>query len=117
MLGLGAERSEVSVVTDQLGCPTWTGHLAPALLELAERRAAGIYHVAGGGSCSWNELAVEVFAQARLDCRVLPTVTDETARPAPRPAYSVLGSERPDTPVLAPWREGVRAHLLAGVRA
>jgi dTDP-4-dehydrorhamnose reductase len=117
MLGLGAERSEVGVVTDQLGCPTWTGHLAPALLELAERRASGVYHVAGDGSCSWNELAVEVFAQAHVDCRVLPALTDATARPAPRPAYSVLGSERPDAPVLAPWREGVRGHLLAGVRA
>jgi dTDP-4-dehydrorhamnose reductase len=131
MVTLGAERDEVSVVVDQVGCPTWTGHLAPALLELAERGwaergstepgsaerdasesgAAGIFHVAGSGSCSWNELAREVFEQAGVRCRVRPATTAETPRPAPRPAYSVLASERADAPHLPSWREGVRGHL------
>ena len=54
---LGAERDEVTVVDDQLGCPTYTGHLAPALVAIAERRLPGVLHVAGGGSCTWWELA------------------------------------------------------------
>jgi dTDP-4-dehydrorhamnose reductase len=118
MLALGAERDEVAVVTDQVGCPTWTGHLAAALVELTERPdQTGIHHIAGSGSCSWNELAVEVFDRAGVDCRVLPTTSAEFPRPAPRPAYSVLGSERPDPIVLPPWQEGVREYLASRVRA
>jgi dTDP-4-dehydrorhamnose reductase len=118
MLALGAEREEVSVVTDQIGCPTWTGHLAAALVELAERPgAAGVHHIAGAGSCSWNELAIEVFERAGIDCRVLPTTTAAFPRPAPRPAYSVLGTERRDPLVLAPWQDGVAAYLQTRVTA
>ena len=66
MLALGAEREEVSVVTDQVGCPTWTGHLAGALVELAERHdETGIHHIAGAGSCSWNELALRALRPGR----------------------------------------------------
>ena len=111
MLGLGAEGQEVSVVTDQVGCPTWTGHLAGALVELAERRDFGVHHVAGGGHCSWNELTVEAFDQAGVECRVLPATTDAFPRPAPRPAYSVLASERADAIVLPSWQDGVRGYL------
>jgi dTDP-4-dehydrorhamnose reductase len=118
MLALGAEREEVSVVTDQVGCPTWTGHLAGALVELAERPGeTGIHHIAGAGSCSWNELAIEVFDRAAIDCRVLPTTTASFPRPAPRPAYSVLGSERREPLVLAPWQDGVAAYLASRVTA
>jgi dTDP-4-dehydrorhamnose reductase len=111
MLGLGAARDEVSVVADQRGCPTWTGHLAPALVEVAERRAAGIHHLCGAGECTWYELAVEVFHQAGVDCRVRPTTTADFPRPAPRPPYSVLGSERADAIALPRWQDGVAAHL------
>jgi dTDP-4-dehydrorhamnose reductase len=111
MLELGAERDEVSVVTDQVGCPTWTGHLADALIELAERDDFGVHHVAGSGWCSWNELALEVFDQAHVSCRVLPTTSDAFKRPAPRPAWSVLGTERRDPIVLPPWRDGLAAYL------
>jgi dTDP-4-dehydrorhamnose reductase len=118
MLALGADRGEVSVVTDQVGCPTWTGHLAGALVELAGRpHDAGIHHVAGAGSCSWNELAIEVFDRAGIDCRVLPTTTADFPRPAPRPAYSVLGSERPQPLVLPAWQDGVAAYLATRVTA
>jgi dTDP-4-dehydrorhamnose reductase len=111
MLRLAADRDEVSVVTDQVGCPTWTGHLAGALVELAERREFGIHHVAGAGACSWYELAVEAFDQAGVGCRVVPTTSEAFARPAPRPANSVLGTERVDPVVLPPWQEGVRGFL------
>jgi dTDP-4-dehydrorhamnose reductase len=112
MLRLAEDRDEVSVVTDQVGCPTWTGHLADALIELAERPDDdGLHHLAAQGSCSWNELAIEVFDQAGVSCRVLPTTSDAFKRPAPRPAYSVLGTERADPILLPPWQEGVREHL------
>ena len=118
MLALGAERDEVSVVTDQVGCPTWTGHLAGALVELAERpQDTGIHHIASAGACSWNELAIEVFDRAGIDCRVLPTTTAAFPRPAPRPAYSVLGSERAAPLLLPTWQEGVAAYLATRVTA
>jgi dTDP-4-dehydrorhamnose reductase len=118
MLALGAQRDEVAVVTDQIGCPTWTGHLAEALVELAERPdETGIHHIAGAGSCSWNELALEVFERAGVECRVRPASSDEFPRQARRPAYSVLGTERSAPLVLASWREGVVAYLATRVTA
>jgi dTDP-4-dehydrorhamnose reductase len=112
MLALGEDQDEVSVVADQVGSPTWTGHLAEALIELAERRGdVGIFHAAGAGACSWYELAVEVFARSGVRCRVLPTTAERYARPAPRPAYSVLGTERDAAPILPPWQQGVAAYL------
>ena len=116
MLRLGGARDEVAVVTDQVGCPTWTGHLAGALVELAERPdETGIHHIAGAGSCSWNELALEVFDRAGIDCRVRPASSDQFQRPAQRPAYSVLGSERANPLVLPPWRQGVADYLATRV--
>lgn len=111
MLRLAGEREEIAVVEDQVGCPTYTGHLAPALVELAESSAEGIHHVAGAGAASWNALAREIFAQAGLGTRVLPSSTAEQNRPAPRPAYSVLGVTRPDTPRLPAWTDGLTAYL------
>jgi dTDP-4-dehydrorhamnose reductase len=113
MLRLAAERDEVQVVTDQVGSPTFAGHLGPALVDMAERTDAGIFHGAGAGSCSWYELTLETFDAAGVSCRVLPTTAEQFARPAPRPAYSVLGSEREHPITLAPWQDGVRAHLAA----
>src|SRR4051794_26257720 len=60
MLGLGQELEEVVVVRDQVGCPTYTGHLAEALVRLADTHAYGVHHVAGGGRCSWYEFAQEI---------------------------------------------------------
>jgi dTDP-4-dehydrorhamnose reductase len=113
MLRLAAERDEVSAVTDQVGSPTFAGHLAPALVDMAERTDTGIFHGAGAGSCSWYELTLEAYDAAGIACRVLPTTAARFARPAPRPAYSVLGSEREHPITLPPWQEGVRAHLAA----
>jgi dTDP-4-dehydrorhamnose reductase len=116
MLALGAQRDEISVVTDQVGCPTWTGHLAEALVELAERPdETGILHAAGDGQCSWNEFALEIFERAGIDCRVLPATSEQFARPARRPAYSVLGSERRDRVVLPPWQRGLAEYLATRV--
>jgi dTDP-4-dehydrorhamnose reductase len=117
MRRLGAEREEIAVVDDQVGCPTYTGHLAPALVEIAERGTTGIMHVAGAGSCSWLELAQATFEETGLQCRVIPQSTAELGRPAPRPAFSALASTRDDVPRLPAWRDGLRAHLAVGVTA
>jgi dTDP-4-dehydrorhamnose reductase len=110
MLRLGSERDEVGVVDDQRGSPTYVGHLAAAVRELLDR-PCGLWHLAGGGDCTWADLAEAIFEEARLDCRVRRISTAELGRAAPRPAYSVLDSERDDAPALPHWREGLRTCL------
>ena len=111
MLKLGAERPEVTVVDDQIGCPTYTGHLATGLVEVAVARRPGIFHLAGGGDCSWYDLAVATFARSGIDCTVRRGRTADLDRPAPRPAYSVLGVTRRGTPVLPAWEKGLDDYL------
>ena len=102
----------LKVVDDQVGCPTYTGHLAEALLDLAEtRRHTGVVHVAGGGECSWYEFAREIFRQAERDVEVSPCTSEDYPRPAPRPRYSVLRTIHPEAPHLPDWREGLEAYL------
>jgi dTDP-4-dehydrorhamnose reductase len=103
----------VQVVTDQVGCPTWTGHLAPALIGLLERGVSGLVHLVGAGHASWNGFAREIFRQAEVDCRVEDASTEQMARPAPRPAWSVLESERDDVIPLPPWQDGLAGYLAA----
>jgi dTDP-4-dehydrorhamnose reductase len=110
MLRLGRERDEVAVVDDQRGSPTYVGHLAAATRELLER-PRGLWHLAAGGDCTWAEFAEAIFEEARIDCRVRRITTAELGRPAPRPAYSVLRSERAAAPELPHWRDGLRACL------
>jgi dTDP-4-dehydrorhamnose reductase len=109
MLRLGADRDEVAVVADQRGCPTYTGHLAaaiPAVVDLP----LGVYHVAAAGEATWAEFAEAIFEEAGLDCRVRRITTAEFGAKAPRPAYSVLRSEK-GAPELPHWREGLRECL------
>ena len=117
ILGLAASRDEIKVVADQIGSPTWSGHLAPALLDVAERRGAGVFHATGEGQCSWHDLASAAVEAAGITCRVLACTTDEFPRPAPRPAYSVLGTERSDGVRLPPWPDGLAGHLSERVPA
>jgi dTDP-4-dehydrorhamnose reductase len=107
-----SQRREVRVVDDQVGSPTFTGHLADALVRLAFTEDYGLHHMAASGSCSWFEFAREIFAYAGVDTRVEPCTTADFPRPAPRPPYSVLGSERGHR--LPHWRDGLEAYL--GVR-
>ncbi|MDQ3778598.1 MAG: dTDP-4-dehydrorhamnose reductase [Actinomycetota bacterium] len=106
MVRLGAERSEVSVVDDQRGSPTYVGHLAGATRELLDR-PDGVWHLAAEGDCTWAEFAEAIFDEAGLDCRVRRITTAEFGAPAPRPRYSVLRSEK-DAPRLPHWRDGLR---------
>jgi dTDP-4-dehydrorhamnose reductase len=114
MLRAGEERGELSVVDDQVGCPTFTGHLAEALVTLADGHGHGFLHVAGSGSCSWFEFARAIFERAGMDVDVRPCTTEKFPRPATRPANSVLESER-DAPRLPAWQDGLDAFM--GVRA
>ncbi|HZO76988.1 MAG TPA: dTDP-4-dehydrorhamnose reductase [Solirubrobacteraceae bacterium] len=118
ILRLASERDVLTVVDDQVGCPTFTGHLAPVLIELATTaRLRGTIHLSGGGECSWCEFAQAVIDAARLDAQIKPGRTEDMERPAPRPRYSALRSERPEVPALPQWREGVIEFFAAGVRA
>ncbi|HTX33165.1 MAG TPA: dTDP-4-dehydrorhamnose reductase [Solirubrobacteraceae bacterium] len=117
ILRLAAVRDELSVVDDQTGCPTFTGHLALAILELCTTRPVGVLHVASAGFCSWYALAREIVSSAGLDCEINPSTTAEQNRPAPRPAYSVLRSERPEAPRLPPWQQGLEDYMRVGLRS
>ena len=95
MLRLAAGHDTVSVVTDQLGQPTWTADLARQIVALLDADApAGIYHGTNSGQASWYDFARAVFTGAGLDPdRVTPTDSTRFVRPAPRPSYSVLGHD------------------------
>jgi dTDP-4-dehydrorhamnose reductase len=119
IMRLAVERGELHVVDDQIGCPTSSAHLATALVELAAGAPPkGVLHVAGGGSCSWFEFAQAIVALAGIECEVNPCPTADMPRPAPRPAYSVLRTERGDqAPRLPNWRDGVEQYIALAVPA
>ncbi|WP_431811489.1 dTDP-4-dehydrorhamnose reductase [Lysinibacillus sp. FW12] len=91
MLKLAEEKSELGVVYDQVGSPTYTVDLAEFLIELVQTEKYGIYHCTNSGICSWYEFAQEIFKLAKKDLKVDPLTSDQFPRPAKRPAYSVLG--------------------------
>ncbi|TFC05476.1 dTDP-4-dehydrorhamnose reductase [Cryobacterium adonitolivorans] len=111
MLTLAADRDTVSVVADQFGQPTWTVDLARQIVAMLDADApAGIYHGTNAGQTNWFGFAQAVFASAGLDPdRVLPTDGSKFVRPAPRPAYSVLGHDAWATAGLAPMRSWTEA--------
>jgi dTDP-4-dehydrorhamnose reductase len=111
MLRLGQGGGPVVVVHDQVGCPTYTGHLAVGLLRLIDGGAYGIHHMAGAGSCSWYEFAMEIFRQAEVVTRVMASTSDMMGRPAERPANSVLISRRSAPIKLPPWQRGLSDYL------
>jgi dTDP-4-dehydrorhamnose reductase len=113
MLRLADQREAVQVVDDQVGSPTWSGHLAPAVLGLLEREVSGVVHLTGAGAVSWNGFAQEIFRQAECDCRVEAIDSTQMARPAPRPPWSVLESERGDVLPMPDWRDGLAGYLAA----
>jgi len=110
-----AEAGEgLRVVADQEGRPTWAPRAATALLDLVEREARGTWHVAGGGTCTWLELAREAVRQAGLDCEVEPTTTKEFGAAAARPPYSVMdltATERLLGHEMTDWREDLSRFL------
>jgi dTDP-4-dehydrorhamnose reductase len=113
ILKLAASRPALDVVNDQRGCPTYVVDLAQAVTQLCKRNADGIVHVTNAGDCSWFEFAQEIVRGADLATIVRPVSSEQMARPAPRPTYSVLsptslqafGVEMPS------WHDALRRYL------
>jgi len=118
ILRLASEHDVLTVVDDQIGCPTFTAQLASALLELARDRVPGVVHAAAGGGCSWFAFARAIVERSGASCEVRAGSTAELGRPAPRPAYSVLATERAtEVPALPDWRDGLARYMEAVVAA
>ena len=90
MLEIGQKQKQVSVVTDQKGCPTWTRHLAEATVALIETSRYGIYHVTNSEPTTWFDFTKEIFRLAGMSTEVLPITSEQFPRPAKRPSNSVL---------------------------
>jgi dTDP-4-dehydrorhamnose reductase len=114
MLNKARAEGVVRVVTDQTLSPTYTHDLAIKIEELVLQAALGLFHIVNAGECSWFEFAKGVFDLAGVRVRTKPVNSDETIRPAPRPSYSALASERlaeiGSTP-LRPWKDALRDYL------
>lgn len=94
MLELAENHSEITVVYDEVGTPTYTPDLAYGISQLIETDLYGIYHLTNSGSCCWCEFARYIFEIAERDVNVIPVTASEFSRPAPRPSYSVLKNEK-----------------------
>jgi dTDP-4-dehydrorhamnose reductase len=120
MLKLAASRPTVSVVADQVGQPTWTKDLAAQIVTLVESGAPfGTYHGTNSGQTSWHGFASAVFTEAGLDpARVEPVDSSQFVRPAPRPAFSVLGHDgwaAAGLSPMRPWDEALAEAMTQGV--
>lgn len=107
---LAAERSELKVVCDQIGSPTWATDLARCILHIIPRyegSETGIFHYSNEGVCSWYDLACAIARSENSNCRILPVRTHEYPLPAPRPSYSVMdkSSIRKAFGIQIPWWE------------
>lgn len=113
ILKLAANRPALDVVDDQRGCPTYTVDLASAIVALCRKGASGIVHVTNAGDCSWFEFAREIVKGAGLATLIRPVSSQQMARPAPRPAYSVLSatSLRRWEVAMPPWQDALRRYL------
>jgi dTDP-4-dehydrorhamnose reductase len=111
MLRLGEGGGPVVVVHDQIGCPTYTGHLAIGLVRLIDSSAFGIHHMASEGSCSRYEWAMEIFRQSGVVTRVLASTTEMMADRAKRPMSTPLASGREAPIRLPPWQRGIADYL------
>ncbi len=113
ILKLAASRPALDVVNDQRGCPTYVVDLARSIIQLCQKNARGIVHVTNAGNCTWFDFAAEIVKGAGLSTTVRPVSSEQMARPAPRPAYSVLspaslqrlGIEMPS------WHDALRRYL------
>lgn len=114
MLELAKNHSEITVVYDEVGTPTYTPDLAYGISELIETDYYGIYHLTNSGNCSWCEFARYIFEVAGKDIKVVPVTASEFARPAPRPSYSVLENknwvDKGFTP-LRSYKEAIKEYI------
>ena len=110
------KKDELSVVSDQMGSPTYTVDLSDALARLVEADASGIFHAANEGYCSWFDYAREILRlSGAAGINVNPITTEELGRPALRPAYSVLSKgkyERTTGHHMRGWEEALEDYLM-----
>lgn len=103
-----AQKQELKVVDDQIGCPTWTVELSNGIVELIEENPEyGIYHICSSGKTSWYNFAKEIFAVENLQVNLKPCTTEEFLRPAKRPKYSVMNNEE----ICRNWKVALREYL------
>jgi dTDP-4-dehydrorhamnose reductase len=113
ILKLAVNRPSLDVVNDQRGCPTYAVDLARAIIQLCRKNATGIVHVTNAGDCTWFEFATEIVRSAGLTTPVFPVGTQQMARPAPRPAYSVLSAASLNAlgVHIPAWQDALRRYL------
>lgn len=115
MLRMAGEKTELTVVDDQVGTPTYAEDLAKFIIDLLPTELYGIYHASNTGCCSWFQFARAIFEAAGLDnTKISPISTSRLKRPAPRPAYSVLDHfciRLEGLPDLRPWEEALQEYL------
>lgn len=105
---------KIRVVADQVGSPTYVPDLCEPLLELAQSEYYGIYHLTNAGWCSWFEFACEIVRITGSDCEVVPILSEESGRPAPRPKFSALENRnfrRRFSRVIRPWQEALKEYF------
>ena len=115
VLKLATSRSEIDVVDDQRGSPTYAADLAHAIAQLCSRDASGIVHATNRGDCSWFEFAREIVSRAGLTTIIKPTTSDKLVRPAERPKYSVLSSSSLEKYAITMpgWEDALKRYLAA----
>ena len=115
VLKLATSRSEIDVVDDQRGSPTYAADLAHAIAQLCSRDASGIVHATNRGDCSWFEFAREIVSRAGLTTIIKPTTSDKFVRPAERPKYSVLSSSSLEKYAITMpgWEDALKRYLAA----
>jgi dTDP-4-dehydrorhamnose reductase len=113
ILKLAASRPALDVVNDQRGCPTYSVDLSRAIVELCRNHASGLVHVANSGECSWFEFAREIVKGGGFSTEVRPVSSQQMARPAPRPAYSVLSAKSLQRyGIIVPtWQDALQRYL------
>jgi dTDP-4-dehydrorhamnose reductase len=113
ILKLARSRTALDVVNDQRGCPTYSVDLARAIIQLCRKQVSGIVHTTNGGDCSWFEFAREIVKGTGLATEVRPVSSQQMARPAPRPAYSVLSAKSLQQSGIAmpTWQDALQRYL------
>jgi len=115
ILRLAREKKVLSIVDDQVGSPTYTIDISRAIAALIRRGARGVFHAANSGLCTWYTFGQEIVKLSGVEgVKVVPISSEELGRPAPRPSYSVLSTEklkRETGMTLRPWSEALREYL------
>lgn len=114
ILRIAEENEFITVVDDQFGSPTYANDLAYEILKLIAEGEWGLYNCTGKGSCSWFEFAQAIVELSGIKCEVRPCTTDWLARPARRPAYSILDNKRLRNTIgddMRPWDEALTSFM------